>query len=184
MPKLIAFNSVTLDGYFTGGGGDMSWAHKDPNDTEWSTFVRNNASSDAALLFGRVTFQLMASFWPTSFAKQRDPTVADRMNNAKKIVFSKTLTEVTWSNTTLLKDNLIDEVRKLKQAEDAAILGSGTLVKQLTEERLIDEYHFVLNPIALGQGRTLFDGVKNRLNLKLGNTRTFQNGNVVLVYTL
>jgi dihydrofolate reductase len=184
MPKLITFNSVTLDGYFTSASGEMSWAHKDPSDVEWNTFVKGNASSDATLLFGRVTYQLMASYWPTSFAKQRDPVVAERMNSAKKIVFSRTLNEVTWSNTTLLKDNLAEEARKLKQTDDTAILGSGTIVKQLTEERLIDEYHVVVNPVVLGQGRTLFEGLTNRLNLKLASTRTFQNGNVVLVYTL
>jgi dihydrofolate reductase len=175
---------VTLEGYFTSSSGELSWAHKDPNDAEWNTFIRGNASSNAALLFGRVTYQLMASYWPTSFAKQRDPIVAERMNSAKKIVFSRTLSEVAWSNTTLMKDRLAEEVRKIKQAEDTAILGSGTLVKQLTEEGLIDEYHLVINPVILGQGRTLFDGLTNRPNLKLANTRTFQNGNVLLVYTL
>ena len=184
MPKLVAFNSVTLDGYFSGPNTDITWAHKDRQDPEWNSFVIDNAGIGATLLFGRITYQLMASYWPTNFAKQRDPIVSERMNSVPKIVFSRTLSEATWMNTRLVKDDMVAAVRQMKQesGSDMAILGSGTIVKQLTEEGLIDEYQFVVNAVALGQGRTLFEGIKNKLSLKLASTRIFQNGNVYLIY--
>ena len=93
-------------------------------------------------------------------------------------------TRSSWSNTTLVKSGLVAEVRKLKvqSGPDLVILGSGTIVAQLAPEGLIDEYQIVLNPIALGTGRTLFEGVKHTLALKLNKTRTFKNGNILLSY--
>ena len=79
MRKLIVFNNVTLDGYFADRNGDMSWAHR--QDAEWNAFVGGNASGGGALLFGRVTYELMASFWPTPAAMERAPVVAEGMNN-------------------------------------------------------------------------------------------------------
>ena len=113
MPKLVVYNSVSLDGYFTDANGDMSWAHK--RDPEWQAFVSENASGGGQLLFGRVTYDLMASFWPTPLAAQSNPIVAERMNSLRKFVFSRTLDKASWSNTTLLKGDLAAEVRKLKQ---------------------------------------------------------------------
>ena len=184
MPKLLVFNSVTVDGYFSGLNGDISWAHKDRQDAEWNAFVSGNASSEGTLLLGRITYDLMASYWPTTTAMQNDPEVAAGMNNARKVVFSRTLDKASWKNTKLVKDRIADEVRRMKQApgNDMAILGSGSIVSQLTQEGLIDEYQFVVNPIALGKGKILFEGITNKLNLKLLKTRTFQNGNVLMVY--
>jgi dihydrofolate reductase len=184
MRKLSVFNHVTLDGYFVGANGDMSWAHKDSGDKEWSAFVAENAGGGGVLVFGRVTYQMMASYWPTPVAKQNDPAVAERMNGLPKVVFSRTLDKVSWSNTTLFKSGLAAEIRKLKaqSGPDLVILGSGTIVAQLAPEGLIDEYQIVLNPIALGTGRTLFEGVKHKVALKLNKTRTFKNGNILLSY--
>jgi dihydrofolate reductase len=184
MPKLLVFNSVTLDGYFAGPNNEISWAHKDRQDQEWNDFVVGNASSGGVLMFGRITYQLMASYWPTNFASQRDPVVAQHMNDAQKVVFSRTLNEVSWKNTRLVKDDIVGEVRKMKEepGPHIAIMGSGSIVKQLTDERLIDWYQIVVNPVALGAGRTMFDGVKNRLDLKLVQSRAFKNGNVLLTY--
>jgi dihydrofolate reductase len=97
------------------------------------------------------------------------------MNANQKIVFSRTLDKATWSNTTLLKGNLAGEIRKLKKEseKDMTILGSGSLVSQLTQEGLIDEFQIVLVPVVLGKGRTMFDGVEKRLRLKLTKTRAF-----------
>ena len=184
MAKLVVFDSVTLDGYFTDKNNDMSWAHK--SDPEWNEFASQNASGEGTLLFGRITYELMASYWPTSHAMKNDPAIAEGMNQMPKIVFSKTLNKVTWNNTRLVKEGLAAEVRKLKKElnDDITILGSGTIVSQLSQERLIDEYHFALIPIVLGQGRTLFEGVTEKLPLKLTKTRTFNNGNVMLYYAI
>ena len=106
------------------------------------------------------------------------------MNTMPKIVFSRTLDEPTWTNTTLLNGDLITEVRKLKVNEgaDMAILGSGSIVSQLAEAGLVDEFQIVVNPIVLGQGSALFDGIKHSLPLKLASARSFGNGSVFLRY--
>ena len=184
MRKLIVFNHVSLDGYFVDSNGDMSWAKADHKDAEWDAFVAGNASGGGVLVFGRITYEMMANFWPTPFAMENMPAVAEGMNNLPKVVFSRTLDKASWNNTTLMKGELAAEIRKMKQqpGEGMAILGSGTIVSQLTQERLIDEYQIVVNPIVLGGGRTLFEGVKEKLLLKLTKTRAFNNGNVLLCY--
>ncbi len=182
MRRLRVFNSVTADGYFTDKNGDMSWAHK--NDPEWNEFVAENSKSGGELLFGRVTYQMMESFWPTPAAAKQFSEVAAQMNQLPKVVFSKTLDSVSWQNTRLRKGELLEEVRKLKQepGEDIVILGSGSIIAQLAGEKLIDGYQMVVNPIVLGRGRTMFEGLKENLNLKLTNSRNFSNGNVLLTY--
>ena len=157
MRKLLVFNSVSADGYFTDKNSDMSWAHK--NDPEWDEFVAENSQSGGELLFGRVTYEMMASHWPTKEAHDTMPVVADAMNNLKKIVFSKTMKEASWKNTTLLKGDPVTEMRRLKgeAGEDMVIMGSGTIVSQLAQDGLIDEYQFIVIPVALGKGRTLFE---------------------------
>jgi len=184
MSKLIVFNHVSLDGYFVDGNNGMTWAKTNPDDAEWNSFVAENASGEGPLVFGRVTYEMMASFWPTPIAKQHAGTLAERMNRLPKIVFSRTLDKVTWSNTTLVHGDLVVEVKKWKKtgSDGMAILGSGTIVAQLAEEGLIDEYHFAVNPIVLGKGRTMFEGVKKPVELKLAKSRAFKNGKVVLVY--
>jgi dihydrofolate reductase len=182
MARLMVFNQVSLDGYFVDSYGDMSWAHKD--DDEWRAFAAANASGEGRLLFGRITYELMRSYWPTPLAMQSQPVVAERMNKAPKIVFSRTLKEAAWSNTRILQGDMAAEVRKLKQEPepDMAILGSGSIVARLAEAGLIDEYQIVVNPIALGGGRTMFEGIKEKLTLKPTLTRTFANGNVLIRY--
>jgi dihydrofolate reductase len=183
MRRLAVFNSVSLDGHFVDGSGDMSWAHKN-NDDEWNAFVAANASGSGVLVFGRITYEMMASYWPTPMALQTFPTVAKGMNDMQKVVFSRTLEQVSWSNTKLVKGDLPSEIRKMKQeAEpDMVILGSGSIVSQLAQENLIDEYQIALCPIVLGKGRTLFEGVKRKLNLRLTKSRTFSNGSAFLCY--
>jgi dihydrofolate reductase len=184
MRRLIMFNNVTLDGFFTDRNGDMTWAHQRPQDEEWKAFSSENASEGGALVFGRITYQQMESFWPTPEAHKMLPVVAKRMNEMPKVVFSRTLDKVTWSNTTLVKSDPATEMRKMKKeiGPDMAIMGSGTIVSQLAAEGLIDEYKFVINPLVLGKGRTLFEGVAKRLDLKLTTSRSFSNGNVFLRY--
>ncbi|HEX2855541.1 MAG TPA: dihydrofolate reductase family protein [Opitutaceae bacterium] len=182
MRKLVVFNTVTVDGYFTGANGDMSWAHK--NDPEWQEFTSGNARGESVMVFGRVTYQMMAGWWPSPQAMKVMPDVAGRMNSASKIVFSRTLNEASWNNTTLVKTDPASAIQKIKKESgpDLIIFGSGTIVSLLAEHGLIDEYQIVLSPIVLGRGRTMFEGVKQPLNLKLTGSRSFKNGNVVLYY--
>ena len=181
MRKLTVFNLVTLDGYFAGPGGDISWHNVDP---EFQELANASANSGNTLLFGRVTYELMASYWPTPEAIKDDPVVAQGMNSAEKVVFSRTLKNVDWNNTRLVRDDMLSEVRRLKQrsGKDLTVLGSGSIVAQLAQERLIDEFEILLNPVVIGQGKTMFEGVKDRFSLKLLNTRTFKNGNILLNY--
>jgi dihydrofolate reductase len=182
MRRLSVFNQVSLDGYFTDNNGDMSWAHK--HDPEWMSFVSDNASGEASLVFGRITYDLMAGYWPTKQALDSLPAVAERMNSLPKIVFSRTLGTAAWNNTRLINDHIVDAMQALKNepGPDLLIMGSGTIVAQFTSAGLIDEYQIVVNPVVLGGGRTMFNGVKERAGLALARSRTFTNGNVVLWY--
>lgn len=184
MRKLVVFNSVSLDGYFVDMNGDMSWARNARPDAEWDAFVADNAKGGGLLLFGRITYTLMASYWPTQLALDNDPIVAERMNDLPKVVFSRTLDQVAWNNTRLVKGDLAAEVRKMKTepGPDMTVFGSGSIVSQLAQEGLIDEYQLVVIPVVLGKGRTMFEGIKDKLNLKLTKSRAFDNGNVVLSY--
>jgi dihydrofolate reductase len=160
----------------------MSWAHRD--DPEFNAFTAENASGEGMLLFGRKTYDLMASFWPTPQAAQMMPEVAAGMNRMPKVVFSRAMDKATWNNTTLVKSDPAGAVRKMKNepGPDMVIFGSGSIVSLLASHGLIDEYQFVVVPIVLGAGRTMFEGLKNRVNLKLTKTRIFGNGNVFLCY--
>ena len=183
MRKLVVFNQVSVDGYFVDNHHDMSWAKQDADD-EFNRFTSDRASSGGVLLFGRVTYELMAGFWPTRQAAQSLPIVAERMNHLPKVVFSRTMKQATWNNTTLVKHDMVGHIRRMKAepGEGIAILGSGNLVSQLAATGLIDEYEFIVNPLALGAGRTIFEGITNRLCLKLTQSRTFKNGKVFLSY--
>ena len=184
MRKLVVFNHVTLDGYFVSSSGDFSWARNGNDDPEYSAFVAENASRGGELLFGRLTYDLMASYWPTPIADQHHPDVAKGMNSMAKVVFSKTLDKALWNNTKLVKGDLVAEVKKMKKTigPDMAILGSGSIVAQLALEHVIDEYQMMMDPVALGNGRSMFDGLREKLTLKLAKTRTFRNGKVYLCY--
>ena len=184
MRKLVVFNNVTLDGYFADVNGNVSWAHVGYQDAEWNAFVADNANAGGLLLFGRITYEFMAGYWPTPYAIKNDPTVAERMNNLPKVVFSRTLDKASWNNTKLVKGGMAAEIRKLKKepGKGMAILGSGSIVSQSAQEGLIDEYQIVVHPVVLGKGRTMFDGIKEKLTLKLTKTRTFGNGIVLLCY--
>jgi len=182
MRRLTAFEQVSVDGFFTDAKGDMSWAHK--QDPEWNEFAASNAKGGGMLVFGRVTYEMMAAFWPTPAAQKANAAVAEGMNTMPKIVFSRTLDKAAWSNTTVVKTDPAAAVRKMKKepGPDMVILGSGTIVSQLAQADLIDAYQIVVDPIVLGRGRTLFEGVKDKIALKRTATRAFGNGNVVLDY--
>jgi len=185
MPRLNMFNSVSLDGYFTDSNNDMSWAHQGGDDPEVRDFTAGNAKGAGALVFGRVTYEMMASFWPTPMAAQMMPEVAAGMNRAQKYVFSRSLQKAEWAGTTVLNGDPAQEIARLKREDGPGltVLGSGSIVKQLTAAGLIDDYQLMICPVILGGGRTLFEGNTGRPVLKLGNSRFFENGRVFLHYT-
>ena len=127
---------------------------------------------------------MMASYWPTPIAIKNDPIVAEGMNNADKIVFSRTLKKVEWNNTRLVKDNIVEEVKKMKKqpGKDMTVLGSGSILTLFADHGLIDEYQIMVDPVVLGNGTSIFKGIKHKLDLKLTRTITFKSGVVPLCY--
>lgn len=184
MRNLTSFTNISLDGYYADSMGGFSWGHSEQRDAEFDAFVADNAKGGGALVFGRVTYDIMIQYWPTPMAAKNDPVVAEQMNNLPKFVISRTLNEATWKNTTLLDGDLVAEMRTLKESpgDDMVILGSGSIVTQLAQAGLIDEFQIVVQPIVLGGGKSLFAGVKEAMNLTLGKTRIFSSGKVFLRY--
>jgi dihydrofolate reductase len=181
MRKVFLFNMTTLDGYFEGQNQDISWHNVDE---EFNEFAIQQLDEIGTLLFGRVTYQGMASYWPTESAISDDPEVAGLMNSLPKVVFSRTLDKAEWNNTKLVKENVVEAVSNLKgqPGKDIAIFGSSDLAVTLAESGLIDEYRIIVNPVFLGGGTPLLKGIKEKLNLKLLNARIFKSGNVLLYY--
>jgi dihydrofolate reductase len=182
MRSVMVFNMISLDGYIADAKGDMSWARQ--QDKEWNEFTQGNAKGDGLMLFGRKTYDLMAGFWPTPAATAMMPEVAERMNSAKKVVFSRSMETAGWKNTTLVKGDPVEAVRKMKAeaGEGMVIFGSGTIVRQLAGAGLVDEYQIAVVPVALGGGKTMFEGLEKPVKLRLTKHRVFGNGSVLLHY--
>lgn len=182
MAKLSTFNFLTLNGFYKGPDEDISWHHFSQDEQQMSDELSNRGST---LLFGRITYQMMAHYWPSEAALKNDPLTAKGMNESKKVVFSRTMQQAQWQNTTLLKGDLLDEVRQLKASSDSnlTILGSGQIVTQLAEAGLIDSYSFLINPIAIGSGVSIFAGLSKKLELQLEAARPMKSGNVLLTYS-
>ena len=180
MRKLFSFNMVTLDGFFEGPNQEIDWHNAD--NQEFNDFAIEQTSSVDTLLFGRVTYQLMASYWPTETAISADPIIADLMNRLSKIVFSRTLEKVEWNNTRLIRDNAQKEIQNLKMqpGKDMAIFGSANLISTVMD--VIDEHRVMVNPVLLGSGNPLFKNTGERIKLNLVNVRTFNSGNALLTY--
>jgi len=185
MPELSVFNSVSLDGYFTDDNNNYSFAHEGATDPEVMKFTKGNAQGANALIFGRVTYDLMSAWWPTPAAAKAMPEISEGMNKAPKYVFSRTLDAADWSNTTVLKGDPAAEMARLKQTPgpDMTILGSGTIVAQLTAAGLIDDVQLMVCPVLLGAGKSMFAGVTGKPRWTLSRSRTFKNGRVFLAYT-
>ncbi len=181
MRRVLFFMLISLDGYFEGNGQDISWHHVDE---QFNDFAIAQLEEVDTLLFGRVTYEMMAGYWPTPQARAGDPVVAGKMNNTPKIVFSHSLREVEWENTRLITQDFATEVSRLKAqpGKDMIIFGSSDLAVGFLEHGLLDECRVMVNPVVLGGGKPLFKGIHDRLELKLLRTQTFHSGNVLLVY--
>jgi dihydrofolate reductase len=181
MRNLTSFMVMTLDGFTEGPNGEFDW----PNvDDEFNEFAISQLDDIDTLVFGRRTYEGMASYWPTPAALAGDPIVAERMNSIPKIVFSKTLPEATWANSTLIRDDAAQGIARLKdeQGKMLAVFGSSTLTASLLEQGLVDEIRVMVNPILLGGGTSLFSGLRGRVPLRLARTTVFSSGNVLLTY--
>lgn len=179
--KLNFFNFISLDGYYKGPNEDISWHRHGSEENDYSV---ESLKSGSILLFGRVTYEMMASYWPTPDAIRNNPAVAEGMNRAEKIVFSRTLEKASWDNTRLIRDDIETEIKKLKEIHDKnlTLLGSGSIMTQLADMDLIDEYQFMVDPVVLGNGTPIFKDIKHKLDLKLIKTRTFNSGVILLCY--
>lgn len=181
MRHLSLFNFTTLNGFFKGPGGDISW-HK--HGEEESRYSEKALALDSTLLFGRITYEIMAGYWPTPEAYESSPVVAAGMNRSEKIVFSRTLKTAEWNNTRIISDNIVKEIKNMKrmQGKDMAILGSGSIAALLAEHGLIDRFQIMLDPVAIGNGTPIFSGINKPLQLKLIRSKTFKSGVVLLDY--
>ncbi len=177
--KVIMWNMVTLDGFFEGPKSwDIGW-HEHVWGEELEQLAIEQSRSIGMLLFGRVTYQGMASYWTSATGE-----IADFMNNIPKVVFSRALERAEWSNTRLVKGNAEDEVARLKQeaGKDLFIFGSADLSSMLMRHGLIDEYRLGLNPLILGGGNPLFKPSPDWMKLKLLEAKPLKSGVVILRY--
>lgn len=182
MRKIIVFNHITLDGYFSGPNGELDWSGKD--DGESIDLAREGQNQVDTFIFGRKTFEMMAGYWPLPEVAEQNPVFAGVLNFNRKIVFSKTLMKTNWQPTLIVKeiDPKMIQGWKKEPGGNMMIFGSGTIVQQLTALGLIDEYQLILTPVLLGAGKQMFAYSGRRTDLKLVETRSFRSGNVMLVY--
>jgi dihydrofolate reductase len=176
MRKLIIWDMVTVDGFFEGPDRDISWF---VFEEEIESYIRETQKNAGTLIFGRVTYEMMAAYWPSA-----EGWIADFMNRVEKVVFSRTLKSADWNNTTLFDSNVAEEISKLKACDggDIFVFGSADFTATLMERGLIDEYRIGINPVILGRGTSLFEGGSNRMSLKHLETRTLKSGVVILHY--
>ena len=182
MKKLYVFNMLSLDGFIARPNGDLDWHN---TDEEFNDFAIEQLENTGMILFGRVTYEMMASFWPTPEAIQTDPEVAAAMNSLPKLVYSTRLKKAVWNNSSLAVSILAQEVAELKKGKgkDIAIFGSSTIVSAFAQLGLIDEYRLMVNPVVLGSGIPLFRGLDRDVRLTLLKTRAFRSGNILLYFT-
>jgi dihydrofolate reductase len=181
--KIFSFQVTSVDGYYEGPNQEFDWP---VIDEEFNQFALQQLDEVDTLLFGRVTYQLMASYWPTPAAEQDDPKVTAKMNELAKLVVSRTLEDPTpaWAGTRLIRDDVAGELRKIKQqpGDDIVIMGSSDLTVSLLEEGLVDEVRIMVNPVVLGDGKSLFHAARGRIGLTLLRARPFGSGSVLLYY--
>jgi len=191
--KIVVFDRFSADGYFSATDGALDWAVPD---ADLDKGAAGKLGDSDTMLFGRRTYDMFESFWPHVLkdpATAPDPhnpgrhtpemrSLAEWINAAKKIVFSKTRGEVSWTNSELRRDIVPREIEALKAQPRKTIMlfGSGSVVSRLSELGLIDEYQLVVCPVLLGGGRSLVSGMAGRVSLELLEARPFPSGNVML----
>jgi dihydrofolate reductase len=181
MRKLIFQMLISVDGYYEGLNHEIDWHVVED---EFNAYAHNLINSVDTIIFGRVTYELMANYWPSAVALRADPGTAKLMNEIPKIVFSKTLKNADWQNTRLVKTDPVKEIIRLKKllGKDMAIFASSDLAVPLLKKGVIDEFQILVNPIILGSGKSLFKGLDQRVPLKLIGTVVLKSGVVILVY--
>lgn len=177
MRRVIVSNVASLDGFFEGPDKRLDWFVADE---EFFAYAKEMLRDADTLLFGRATYQHMANYWPTAPADE----IADKMNNLPKIVFSKTLQQADWNNSRLVRNNIQEEVSKLRSqpGKDLVALGSAMLASYLLQLGLVDEYRVILTPVLLGKGTPLFKDITEKIRLKLVSATKFGSGVVLLRY--
>lgn len=178
MRKIFAFLMVTMDGYDEGPAQEFDFWNLDPEFDEFSITQLDDADT---LLFGRITYEGMASYWPTAAARQGSPAIADRMNSFPKLVVSRTLDQADWPGTTIVRDPAELAEVKGRPGRDIELLGSSALTVTLVRLGLLDELRIMVNPVALGAGRPVLRG-GGLSRYRLLRTRVFDSGNVLLCY--
>ena len=187
MRKIISFMHISLDGFVAGPNGEMDWIKINE---EIFDHVGKRISEGDTSLYGRVTYQLMESYWPTAADKpsatKHDIEHSRWYGKVCKVVLSKTLKDEGLTNTKIISDNLSDRINEIKQQEGKEILlfGSPTATHSLIQLNLIDGYWLFVNPIILGKGIPLFADIKEKIKLNLLNTRQFNCGVTELNYTV
>ena len=183
MARLTSFTFISLNGYYKGYLEDISW-HQ--HGEEEARFSLKSLKSGNTLVFGRKTFEMMQSFWTSEMAHNSFPEIAGLMNDARKIVVSKVMNESSWNNTEFINKNLLDQIRSMKESSknDLTILGSGSLIKQLTHARLIDEYQIMLDPIFIKNGYPMLNNLSKNLELRLSSSEVFDSGIILMTYQL
>lgn len=185
MRKVISFMHMSLDGFVAGPKGELNWINVDE---EIFDHVGKRISEGDTAMYGRVTYQLMESYWPTAgdkpTATKHDIEHSKWYKNAQKVVLSNTMKEADLTNTRIINDNLSDSINEIKQqaGNDILLFGSPTATHSLIQLNLIDGFWLFVNPIILGQGIPLFTGIRDGIKLKLLTTRQFTCGVTELNY--
>lgn len=195
MRTLTMFNRISADGYFATPDGKIDWVIPEPAiDAENAS---NTGGGTSTMLFGRRTYEMFESFWPKVGDGKSVPSphgpmpatpellaYARTINAAKKVVYSKSRSEVTWNNSHLRREIDADEIRALKREPGGALLifGSGSIVSQLTDLRLIDEYQFVVSPLFLGSGKSVTERITSRAKLELIEVKSYPSGTLRIRY--
>lgn len=186
MRKVISFMHITLDGFVSGPKGELNWAKVDQ---ELFEYVGNRIKNGDTALYGRTTYQMMESYWPTAGDKpnatKHDIEHSKWYNNVHKVVLSKTLQGIDKPNTTIISQDIVDQINEIKKqkGEEILLFGSPTATHSLIQQNLIDGFWLFVNPIILGQGVSLYKNINDKMNLKLlPTTRQFSNGVTELKY--
>ncbi|MDI4643662.1 MULTISPECIES: dihydrofolate reductase family protein [Cohnella] len=186
MRKLVLFMHVSLDGYASDSEGGLGWI---PYNEEFEKYAEEVVAEVGSPVYGRTTYRMMESYWPTVLDDPNESTHslehARWVQDVKKIVISSTMDKAEWNNTMLIKDNIAEEIKALKEqpGKNLVIFGSPGAAKTLLELGLIDEFLLTICPVVLGSGKSAFDGVE-KIRLKLLSSRTFDSGIIATRYAV